>query len=100
METIEFATKETKLVKIEPIQLEEIMKNSGLAIQEAEKKRKADEKAARLAPDKTRLLNFCQAINDLPRPEVKSIEAADIASKANILLVKTVNFIKENAEKL
>jgi len=70
------------------------------AKQDAERKRKADEKAARLAPDKTKLLNFCQAINDLPRPEVKSIEAADIASKANILLVKTVNFIKENAEKL
>jgi len=70
------------------------------AKQDAERKRKADEKAARLAPDKTKLMNFCQAINDLPRPEVKSIEAADIASKANILLVKTVNFIKENAEKL
>ena len=70
------------------------------AKQDAERKRKADEKAAQLAPDKNKLLNFCQAINDLPRPEVKSIEAADIASKANILLVKTVNFIKENAEKL
>ena len=70
------------------------------AAQDAERKRKADEKAAQLAPDKNKLLNFCQAINDLPRPEVKSIEAADIASKANILLVKTVNFIKENAEKL
>ena len=67
---------------------------------DAERKRKAEDKAARLAPDKTKLLNFCQAINDLPRPEIKSIEAADIASKANILLVKTVNFIKENAEKL
>ena len=67
---------------------------------DAERKRKAEDKAARLAPDKTKLLNFCQAINDLPRPEVKTIEAADIASKANILLVKTVNFIKENAEKL
>jgi len=70
------------------------------AKQDAERKRKAEEKAARLAPDKTKLMNFCQAINDLPRPEVKSIEAADIASKANILLSKTVNFIKENADKL
>lgn len=68
------------------------------AAQDAERKRKADEKAAQLAPDKNKLLNFCQAINDLPRPEVKSIEAADIASKANILLIKTVNFIKKNAE--
>ena len=41
-----------------------------------------------------------QAINDLPRPEVKSIEAADIASKANTMLVQVTNFIKDNAGKL
>ena len=41
METIEFATKETQLVKIEPTQLEEIVKNSGLAIQEGEEIKKS-----------------------------------------------------------
>ncbi|HUU50916.1 MAG TPA: hypothetical protein VMW81_08155 [Nitrospinota bacterium] len=70
------------------------------AKREAEKKKRMEERANHLAPDKTKLLNFCQTINDLPRPEVKSIEAADIASKANILLFKTVSFIKENANKL
>ena len=41
-----------------------------------------------------------QAINDLARPEVKSIEAAEIASTANTYLVKVANYIKENADKL
>jgi hypothetical protein len=58
------------------------------------------EKKAKLAPDKTKLLIFMQLINDLPRPEVKSIEAASIASNANTLLVKVANYIKENADKL
>ena len=68
---------------------------------EAEKKAKAlAEKKAKLAPDKDKLLIFMQAINDLPRPEVKSIEAAEIATNANSYLVKVANFIKENADKL
>ncbi|MFA5355773.1 MAG: hypothetical protein WC302_03560 [Candidatus Paceibacterota bacterium] len=68
---------------------------------EAEKRRiAAEEKKAKLAPDKTKLLNFMQAINDLSRPEVKSIEAADIASKANIMLVQVANYIRDNANKL
>jgi len=58
------------------------------------------EKKAKLAPDKDKLLNFMQAINDLPRPEVKSIEAASIAANANTHLVKVANYIKENADKL
>jgi hypothetical protein len=65
-----------------------------------EKARKAEEKKAKLAPDKVKLLNFMQAINDLPRPEVKSIEAANIAANANSLLVKVANYIKENTNKL
>ena len=68
--------------------------------QDEEKARKAEEKKARLAPDKTKLLNFMQAINDLARPEVKSIEAAQITANANTLLVKVANYIKENADKL
>ena len=65
-----------------------------------EKARKNEEKKAKLAPDKVKLLNFMQAINDLPRPEVKSIEAANIAANANSLLVKIANDIKESANKL
>jgi len=68
---------------------------------EAEKKRVAtEERKAKLAPDKTKLLQFMQSINDLPRPEVKSIEAADIVSKVNTYLVQAANFIKDNANKL
>ncbi|NCB47500.1 hypothetical protein EOM81_10850 [bacterium] len=66
----------------------------------AEKAQKDAEKKAKLAPDKQKLLNFMQAINDLPRPEVKSIEAANIAANANTLLVKVATYIRENADKL
>jgi hypothetical protein len=61
---------------------------------------KAEAKRLKLAPDKTKLINFMQAINDLPRPEVKSIEAADIASKANIKLFEVAAYIRDNANKL
>ena len=61
---------------------------------------KAEAKRLKLAPDKTKLINFAQAINDLPRPEVKSIEAADIASKANIKLFEVAAYIRDNANKL
>ena len=72
-----------------------------LKVIEDEKKAKAKaEKDALKAPDKNKLLSFMQEINKLPRPEVKSIEAADIASKANIMLVQTANYIKDNANKL
>ena len=71
-----------------------------LKVQAEARERKAVEKKAALAPDKTKLLNFMQSINDLPRPGVKSIEAADIASKANIYLVQCANFIRDNANKL
>ena len=68
---------------------------------EAEKKAKvAAEKKAKLAPDKTKLLAFGQALNDLPRPEIKSIEAALIMSNINGLLAKVNNYILESADKL
>ena len=68
---------------------------------QAEKRAKDKaEKAAKLLPDKEKLLSFMQAINDLPRPEVKSIEAASIAANANTLLVKVTNYIRENIDKL
>ncbi|HUX56257.1 MAG TPA: hypothetical protein VMV77_04740 [Bacteroidales bacterium] len=79
---------------------------------EAEIKRKKDaddklkrdkaaaEKKAKLAPDKEKLLAFGQALNDVPRPEIKSIEAASIMANINGLLVKLNNYIIENANKL
>ena len=70
------------------------------ARQDEIRKQKAEEKKLRLAPDKDKLLLFMQQINDLPRPEVKSIEAADIASKANIMLVEVANFIRERSSSL
>ena len=79
---------------------DKVKRDAELKLQAEEKARKAEEKKAKLAPDRTKLLNFMQAINDLPRPEVKSIEAADIASKANIMLVQCANYIRDNANKL
>jgi len=76
-------------------------KDAEMKAKEAESKRQKEaEKKAKLAPDKEKLLNFMQAINDLPRPEVKSIEAASIAANSNTLLVKVANYIRENANKL
>jgi len=75
-------------------------KDTELKLQAEERARKAEEKRAKLAPDKTKLLNFMQAINDLPRPEVTSIEAANIAANSNALLIKVANYILENANKL
>jgi len=79
---------------------EKIKRDAELKMQAEERARKAAEKKAKLAPDKTKLLNFMQSINDLPRPEVKSIEAADIASKANTMLVQVANYLKERATEL
>jgi colicin import membrane protein len=55
-------------------QADEKAKKEELARIESEKRaRLAEEKKAKLAPDKDKLLAFVQTINDLPRPEVKSI---------------------------
>lgn len=83
------------------LQADELLKREAEAKIEAEKRVKAAaEKAAKLAPDKTKLLNFMQDINYLSRPEVTSIEAANIAANANTLLVNVANYILENANKL
>lgn len=80
---------------------EEKAKKEAQAKIEAENKAKLQaEKKAKLAPDKDKLLNFMQLVNDLPRPDVKSIEAAEIVSQVNGLLIKVSNFIKERADKL
>jgi hypothetical protein len=87
--------KEQLLAKIE------YEKQVQIKVAEAAKKAQlAEEKKAKLAPDKTKLLNFMQAINDLQRPEVKSIEAGEIATNANTYLVQCANYIRDNANKL
>lgn len=68
---------------------------------QAELKAKKDaEKKARLAPDKDKLLAFGQALNDVPRPEIKSIEAAEIMVNINGMLSKLNEYIIANANKL
>ena len=79
---------------------EKARKETELKIEAEKKARALAEKKAKLAPDRDKLFIFMQAINDLPRPEVKSIEAAEIAANANTYLVKVANYIKENADKL
>jgi hypothetical protein len=79
---------------------EKAKKDTELKLQAEARTKVAEEKKAKFAPDKTKLLNFMQLINELPRPEVKSIEAADIASKANTYLVQCANYIRDNANKL
>jgi hypothetical protein len=66
-----------------------------------EKKTKAiAEKKAKLAPDKNKLLEFGEALNNTPRPEIKSIEAAEIMANINGMLARLNNYIVENANKL
>ena len=80
---------------------EERVKKQTEAKIEAEKKAKAlAEKKAKLAPDKIKILQFGQALNDVPRPQIKSIEAIEIMATINGLLVKLNNYIVENANKL
>jgi hypothetical protein len=68
---------------------------------QAEKKAKlAEEKAAKLAPDKIKLLNLALHIEEIQRPEIKSIEAAPIMANINGLIIKLVNYIRDNAYKL
>jgi hypothetical protein len=68
---------------------------------EAEKKAKLQaDKKAQLAPDKTKLLAFGQALNDVPRPDIKNIEAAGIMANVNGLLAKVNQYILDNASKL
>jgi hypothetical protein len=67
----------------------------------AEKKAKlAEEKAAKLVPDKVKLLSLALSIEEIQRPEIKSIEAAPLMANINGLIIKLVNYIRENADKL
>jgi hypothetical protein len=70
------------------------------AKKDEERKKKEAERKAKTAPDKQKILAFGQALNDVPRPEIKSIEAAPIMANINALLVKLNNYIVENANKL
>lgn len=68
---------------------------------QAEKKAKAlAERKAKLAPDREKLLAFGQALNNTPRPEIKSIEAIPIMAAINGMLVRLNGYIVENANKL
>jgi hypothetical protein len=75
-------------------------RDAELKIENERKAQVAAEKKAKLAPDKTKLLNFMQDINDLPRPDVKSIEAGMVAQNANTMLVQAAKYILDNASKL
>jgi hypothetical protein len=70
------------------------------AIADEEKRKKAEDKKAKLAPDKTKLLIFMQVLNDLPRPEIRTLEVAEILINANTMLVECANYIRDNANKL
>lgn len=67
----------------------------------AEKKAKEQaEKKAKLTPDKDKLLTFMQSINDLPRPQIKAIEAASIMTNVEGLLAKINQYVLDNINKI
>jgi hypothetical protein len=76
-------------------------KDAELKQQEADKKAiEAFKKKEKLAPDKTKLLAFGQELNNIARPEIKSIEAAAIMSTINGYLAKLDKYIVDEASKL
>ena len=79
---------------------EKIRKETEAKIEADKRARAIAEKKAKLAPDKIKILEFGQALNDVPRPQIKSIEAIEIMATINGLLVKLNNYIIENANKL
>lgn len=58
------------------------------------------EKAARLAPDKEKLLKFSKKIETLVFPELKSTEAVEILINVQKLLMKVSVYIEEKSENL
>lgn len=58
------------------------------------------EKKARLAPDKDKLLNYAEAINNLELPELKSMDTAQVLADIIKKVSDTIEFIKEKAESL
>ena len=79
---------------------EKLKRDAELKLQAEQKAKTLAEKKAKLAPDKIKLLNFGQALNDVPRPEIKSIKAAEIMANINGQLVRLNNYIIESANKL
>ncbi len=79
---------------------EKIKRDAELKLQAEAREKALAEKKAKNAPDKTKLLNFMQSIIDLPRPEIRNLEVAQILTNANTMLVQTANYIRDNANKL
>lgn len=68
---------------------------------EAERKAQAlAEKKAKAAPDKAKLKDFAEFINNISYPEVKSEEAVKIISDAKGLLAKVSTYIIEKSESI
>jgi hypothetical protein len=79
----------------------EAEKQANLKKIEADRKAiEAFKKKEKLAPDKTKLLNFGQLLNDVPRPEIKSIEAAQVMASINGYLAKLDKYIVDECSKL
>lgn len=62
--------------------------------------KKKAEKAARLAPDKDKLLQFAEKLSSLELPELKSNEAGEILKNIVTLIGKTTDYIKQKANEL
>lgn len=79
---------------------EKKLRDAELQKQAELKAREKAEKAAKLAPDKDKLLKFGQDLNNLARPEIKNIEAAAVMAQINGYLAKLDTYIVTEANKL
>jgi len=92
------ATAEKERIRRQNIEAE--VKRKKDADDKLKRDRAAEEKKARLAPDKTKLLAFGQALNNVPRPEIKSVEAVEVMAAINGMLARLDAYIVDHANKL
>lgn len=83
---------ETELLEAKRKEDERIAEESARQQQQA-----ADEKAARLAPDKEKLSKLADALDSYELPELSSQEAKEILSNIRVLLGKTATYARDKA---
>jgi len=92
------ATAEKERIRRENIEAE--VKRKKDADDKLKRDKASEEKKAKLAPDKIKLLAFGQALNNVPRPEIKSVEAVEVMAAINGMLARLDAYIVDHANKL
>ena len=86
--------------KEEKERIEKELRDKEKSEEEAKKEALAKDNAARLAPDKDKLIQLALTIKNIELPELKSSESKEILANIKILINKTVNYIQEKSNSL